>query len=170
MRAVLDANVFYSIWVTDPLLSFADVELYEPVWSERITVEVRRHLPSVWSRATREGVDRYLRTLAMAFPEASVAGWEYLEGGVRLPDPDDRHVVAAAIKAGADVIVTSSIGDFPAGRLKRFGLCAISPDVFLVMLFDSDPEEVVSVMRFLVGSKSHPPRTMQDESGCGNLA
>ena len=131
MRAVLDANVFYSTWVTDPLLSFADVELYEPVWSERIMEEVRRHLPSVWSRAMREGVDRYLRTLSMAFPEASVADWGHLEGKVKLPDPDDRHVVAVAIKANADVIVTSNLADFPAGCLKCFGLRAMSPDAFL---------------------------------------
>ena len=85
-------------------------------------------------------MERYLRTLAMAFPEASVAGWEPLEGAVELPDPDDRHVVAAEIKAGTDVIVTSNLGDFLAGRLKRFGLHAMSPDVFLVMLFDNYPE------------------------------
>lgn len=164
MRAVLDANVFYSTWVTDPLLSFADVELYEPVWSERIMEEVRRHLPSVWSRATQEGVDRYLRTLSMAFPEASVADWGHLEGKVKLHDPDDRHVVAAAIKANADVIVTSNLADFPAGNLKCFGLRAMSPDAFLVMLFDGDPEEAMSVMRSLVDSKKHPPRTMQEET------
>ena len=163
MRAVLDANVFYSTWVTDPLLSFADAELYEPVWSGHIMEEVRRHLPSVWSHAPQEGVDCYLRTLAMAFQEASVAGWEPKEGVVELPDPDDRHVVAAAIKAGADVIVTSNLGDFPAGRLKRFGLHAMFPDAFLVMLFDDDPEEAVSVMRVLVDSKRHPPRTMREE-------
>ena len=72
MRAVLDANVFYSTWVTDVLLSFADADLYEPAWSDRIMGEVRNHLPHVWSRATQEGVDKYLAILDRAFPEASV--------------------------------------------------------------------------------------------------
>ena len=116
MRAVLDANVFYSTWVTDVLLSFADADLYEPAWSDRIMGEVRNHLPHVWSRATQEGVDKYLAILDRAFPEASVTDWESLERVVELPDSDDRHVVAAALKARADVIVTSNLKDFPASR------------------------------------------------------
>ena len=166
MRAVLDANVFYSTWVTDPLLCLADAELYEPVWSERIMGEVREHLPSVWRRATREGVDRYLRTLSMAFPEAEVEGWEPLEEAVAgLPDPDDRHVVAAAVRSGAGVIVTSNLKDFPDACLGRFGLHAVSPDGFLSMLFDDDPDVASSAMRGLVESKRHPPRTMAEEIG-----
>jgi hypothetical protein len=85
MRAVLDANVFYSTWVTDVLLSFADADLYEPAWSDRIMGEVRSHLPHVWSRATQEGVDKYLTILDRAFPEASVTDWESLERVVELP-------------------------------------------------------------------------------------
>ena len=166
MRAVLDANVFYSTWVTDPLLCMADAELYEPVWSRRIMGEVREHLPSVWRRATREGVDRYLRTLSMAFPEATVGDWEPLEGMVSgLPDPDDRHVVAVAIRSGAHVVVTSNLKDFPDGCLGRFGLRAVSPDGFLSMLFDDDPDAAASAMRGLVKSKRHPPRTMEEEIG-----
>lgn len=163
MRAVLDANVFYSMWVTDPLLSFADADLYEPVWSDRIMDEVRRHLPTIWSRATREGVDRYLSTLSRVFPNASVAGWKPLENAVELPDPDDRHVVAAAVKAHADVIVTSNLKDFPAKRLERFGLRAMSPDDFLTLLFDDDPDEAMKSMQSLVDSKRHPPCTMEEE-------
>lgn len=85
MRAVLDANVFYSTWVTDVLLSFADADLYEPAWSDRIMGEVRNHLPHVWPRATQEGVDKYLTILDRVFPEASVTDWESLERVVELP-------------------------------------------------------------------------------------
>lgn len=165
MKAVLDANVFYSTWVTDPLLCLADAELYVPVWSERIMSEVREHLPSVWKRATRDGVDRYLRTLSMAFPEALIEGWEALESTIELPDPDDRHVVAAAIRSGASVIVTSNLRDFPETCLGHFNLCAMSPDDFLSMLFDDNSDEVAAAMRSLVGSKRHPPRTMEEEIG-----
>lgn len=164
MCAVLDANVFYSTWVTDVLLSFADAELYEPVWSGRIMGEVRNHLPQVWSCATREGVDKYLTTLAMAFPEAFITGWESLEHAVELPDPDDRHVVAVALKARADVIVTSNLKDFPSEALEPLDLRVISPDDFLSQLFDEDPQEATAAMRSLVVSKRHPPRTMSEES------
>lgn len=166
MRAVLDANVFYSTWVTDPLLCMADAELYEPVWSGRIMDEVREHLPSVWRRATREGVERYLHTLSMAFPEAMVEGWEPLEEMVvGLPDPDDRHVVAAAIRSGSGVVVTYNLKDFPDTCLDRFGLRAVSPDDFLSMLFDDDPDAAAAAIRGLVESKRHPPRTMAEEAG-----
>lgn len=163
MRAVLDANVFYSTWVTDPLLSFADIELFEPVWSERIMEEVRRHLPEIWLRATEEGVARYLRTVAMAFPEAMVTGWEPLERAVTLPDLDDRHVLAVAIKARADAVVTSNLKDFPAKRLERFGLHAMSPDDFLALLFDENPREAMVAVHSLVDSKRYPPRSMEEE-------
>lgn len=163
MRAVLDANVFYSTWVTDVLLSFADADLYEPVWSDRIMGEVRNHLPQVWSRATQEGVDKYLDTLDRAFPDASVMGWESLEHVAELPDPDDRHVVAAALKARADVIVTSNLKDFPSEALEPLGLRVVPPDDFLSELFDEDPQEAMAAMHMLVASKQHPPRTMSEE-------
>lgn len=164
MREVLDANVFYSTWVTDVLLSFADADLYEPAWSDRIMGEVRNHLPHVWSRATQEGVDKYLAILDRAFPEASVTDWESLERVVELPDSDDRHVVAAALKARADVIVTSNLKDFPAEALNPLRLRAVSPDDFLSELFDEDPQEATAAMRLLVTSKRHPSRTMREES------
>ena len=47
MKAVLDANLFFSTWITNPLLTFAEEEFYEPVWSERIMAEVKEHLPQV---------------------------------------------------------------------------------------------------------------------------
>ena len=109
-------------------------------------------------------MDKYLAILDRAFPEASVTDWESLERVVELPDSDDRHVVAAALKARADVIVTSNLKDFPAEALNPLRLRAVSPDDFLSELFDEDPQEATAAMRLLVTSKRHPSRTMCEES------
>lgn len=90
MRALLDANIFFSTWVTDPLLSFADADFFEPLWSERIMDEVCEHLPEVWSRATPTGIKRYVNLLNQAYPDAAVTGWEPLAPAIVLPDTDGR--------------------------------------------------------------------------------
>lgn len=163
MRALLDANIFFSTWVTDPLLSFADADFFEPLWSERIMDEVCEHLPEVWSRATPTGIKRYVNLLNQAYPDAAVTGWEPLAPAIVLPDTDDRHVVAAAIRGHADIIVTENLQDFPTDALKPFGMQALSPDAFLYRLLNSDPDEGMAIMRRLVASKHHPPRTLDEE-------
>jgi hypothetical protein len=62
---------------------------------------------------------------------------------VSLPDPDDRHVVAAAIAAGASIILTWNLKDFPAAALKKYGLRRQTPDAFLTGLYDNVPDLVV---------------------------
>jgi len=66
--------------------------------------------------------------------DALVTGYEELIDGLHLPDPDDRHVLAAAIRGRADVIVTCNLKDFPAGALKSYGIEAQHPDEFLLNL------------------------------------
>lgn len=63
-----------------------------------------------------------------AFEEALVAGWEELEPGIHLPDEDDRHVVAAAVRGGAQGIITANAKDFPVSALEPLGLAAVHPD------------------------------------------
>lgn len=160
--ALLDANLFVPTWMIDVLLCFAEAHLYDPVWSERIMDEARAAMMRV--RGMSES-DAWRATALMdrAFPFASVSGWEELTGGVDLPDPDDRHVVAAARRAGASVIVTLNLKDFPANVIGRYGLRAESPDVFLSRVYDADPVKALTVMRGLVSSKKRPPRTMLEE-------
>jgi hypothetical protein len=78
-----------------------------------------------------------------ALPGATVAGYEHLISTVNLPDPDDRHVVAAAIASGASVIITWNLRDFPASALKKFGLRRQTPDAFLAELYDHAPDLTV---------------------------
>ncbi|PJM75483.1 PIN domain-containing protein [Bifidobacterium simiarum] len=163
MKAVLDANLFFSTWITDPLLSFAESGYYRPIWSERILGEVAEHLPDVWAHASEEDVLGYLDMIRKAFPEAMVEGWERHEQSISLPDVDDRHVVAAAVEAHAGTIVTANIKHFPSSILRTYGIKATTPDSFLSTLYEEDEEESRRLMHELIRSKRHPPRTMDEE-------
>jgi hypothetical protein len=89
----------------------------------------------------------------VAAPEATIAGYERLIQTVTLPDPDDRHVVAAAIEAGASMIVTWNLRDFPVAELRKHGLARQSPDAFLVGLHEQAPD-------MLIGSLANARRNL----------
>ena len=79
-----------------------------------------------------------------ALPTAMVSGYEKYVAEVNLPDPNDRHVVAAGIAAGASIILTWNLRHFPAKELKKFGLLRETPDAFLSGLYDKVPDLMIS--------------------------
>jgi predicted nucleic acid-binding protein len=83
---------------------------------------------------TREQLDRTSSFMDRAVPDALVSGYESLIEGLRLPDPDDRHVLAAAIKCNASVLVTFNLRDFPKDVLDIFDVEAMHPDDFIADL------------------------------------
>ena len=127
--AVLDACVLVPIALADTLLRVAEKGLYRPLWSMRILAESQAATEEV-----HPGIDAGKRFAQMrgAFDDAMVTGWEELEPGIRLPDPDDRHVAAAAARGGAQGIITANVKDFPATALEPLGLEAVHPDDFLL--------------------------------------
>jgi len=142
--AVLDTCVLWPNLQRDFLLSLAVEGLYRPLWSDQILEELvfaetekwrRRGLgePEATGRATR--LETRMRE---AFPDAIVVRFEPLIGTFRLPDPDDEHVLAAAVLAGAGAVVTDNIRDFPAPCLPR-GLGIIDPRAFAVQTVEVDP-------------------------------
>ncbi|MTH36255.1 PIN domain-containing protein [Paracoccus limosus] len=138
MKAVLDACVLYPTVLREILTDSAAAGLFQPVWSQRILDEWRlaaaRHdLPA--------GVE--IALLNERFPDASVTA---TEAGPDLPDPADRHVVAAALASGAGVIVTANLRDFPRHVLAPLGLRAVHPDEFLRDLFLSHPAEILAAV------------------------
>lgn len=94
--AVIDTNILFRMWILDPILTLADEGMFEPLWSDMIISEAKQHLPEVWTKATPEAIDRFLDTLDKAYPWARVSDWRECMDGLTLPDPDDRHVLAAA--------------------------------------------------------------------------
>jgi hypothetical protein len=97
-----------------------------------------------------------------AFPAASVFGFERLIPTVSLPDPDDRHVLAAAIHARADQIVTVNLKDFPTAALSSQGIVAAHPDPFVDYLFDLDEPEAVDAVARMRGRLRAPSLSADD--------
>jgi hypothetical protein len=97
-----------------------------------------------------------------AVRDCLVNGYEDLIASLSLPDPDDRHVLAAAIRAGADVIVTYNLTDFPAETLARFDIEAQHPDEFLLSLLDLAPGVVCAAVKRQRESLRNPPKTAQE--------
>lgn len=129
--ALLDANVLYNIVATDLILEFASTGLFRACWSDGIHDEWMRNVAKNRSDIPADAVERRRMRMDQAFPDSLVTGYAHLIGGLELPDPDDRHVLAAAIAGRADVIVTYNQRDFPATALAPFGIEAQHPDEFL---------------------------------------
>ena len=146
--AVLDACVLVPIALADTLLRVAEKGLYRPLWSGRILAEAQAATEEI-----HPGIDAAKRFAQMreAFDDALVSGWEELEGGLSLPDQDDRHVLAAAIRGGAQAITTANAKDFPAAALAPLGLEAVHADDFLLDQLDLSPPTILQVIR------SRPP-------------
>jgi predicted nucleic acid-binding protein len=121
--ALLDTCVLVPSRARDVLLEIASAGAYRPLWSTEILAELDRTLRVLLAKrgASAEEIDAYLtrlfRQMRITFPDALVTEWEELIPTIYLPDPDDRHVVAAARAGRADVIVTDNLADFPPAAL-----------------------------------------------------
>jgi predicted nucleic acid-binding protein len=159
-RVVLDANALYPFSLRDTLLRSAAKGLFQAYWSEKILDEAVRNL--VDSKTLTEAQAKHLLSaMARAFPEALVAGYEPLEAAMK-NDEKDRHVAAAAVKAGAQVIVTDNLDDF---RDLPDGIEAQSSDEFLCNLFDLDPDGMVELVQDQAADLKKPARTFPELLG-----
>ena len=156
--ALLDANVLFPFRKRDILLRFHDAGLFRARWTERIIDEWTLNLLE-----RKPHLERSVRSQRHAmrehFAEALVTGYEPLIRTLELPDADDRHVLAAAIRCGAQYIVTDNLSDFPADVLGRFDIEAVDADGFLSRTFDLYPSEALGVLQNLREAYSNPPFT-----------
>ena len=114
--------------------------LIEVRWTDEIHDEWIRSLATNVSAIPIERLQITRRLMEAALPHAMVTGYERHIPSLNLPDPNDRHVVAAGIAGGASVILTLNLKDFPARELRRHGLRRQTPDAFLADLYDRAPE------------------------------
>lgn len=130
---VYDACALYGNTVRNLLIRLAQARLVQAKWTNRILDELDQALADKL-RIPEEKRQRLRRLMNAAIADCLVDGYEPLIDGLKLPDPDDRHVLAAAIKAGAQVIVTANVADFPADYLDQWGVEVKSPDDFVLDL------------------------------------
>ena len=153
---MLDANVLFPFRKRDILLRFHHAGLFRARWTERILDEWTRNLLDQKPHLERS-VRSQRHAMREHFQEALVTEYEQLIGTLELPDANDRHVLAAAIRCSAQHIVTDNLADFPAAVLGRFDIEAVDADEFLSRTFDLYPSEALDVLRTLREAYTNPP-------------
>lgn len=152
--AVLDTNVVYPVIIRDILFWFAYYDLYTPKWSEDIFDEWKRVM--IEKGVSKEEAIKRISKANSAFPDALVQNYKGLIGHLTLPDSNDRHVLAAAIKTNANLIVTNNIKDFPEEYLLSFSLNAKTADDFLTDIIDLNQKQAVTAFKEMVLNKKKP--------------
>jgi hypothetical protein len=154
-----DACVLYSAPLRDLLMQLALTGLFQARWTVRIHDEWTRNVLANRPDLAPASLARCRRLMDEHVPDCLVTDYEALIPTLTLPDPDDRHVLAAAIHGGADIIVTFDLGDFPASVLGPFHVEAVHPDEFFARLWEESAEAVLQAARLHRASLKRPPKT-----------
>lgn len=156
---VLDSCTLYPAHLRDTLLRLAERHLFEPLWTEDILSELSRALAR--SGVAPLSVQHLLEEMHGAFPEAPIEGYQRLVDSMFCPDPKDRHVLAAAVRAKAVAIVTTNLRDFPPESVAPYEIEVIHPDDFLLDLLDLSPEGVIAEIRRQAKANRRSPNTVE---------
>lgn len=158
---VFDACVLYPAPLRDFLLRLSTTGLFAAKWTEQIHDEWMRNVlknrPELEDKLprTRELMNR-------AVPDSLVTGHETLVESLVLPDPDDRHVLAAAIRSGAQAIITFNLKDFPDENLAQYGIEAMHPDAFIEYQLDLRQGAVIAIAKQHRAALLNPPKTAEE--------
>ena len=154
--ALYDACVLFPFSLRDLLMELATTGLFRARWTNEIHEE---WMSAVHARhgVPREKLERIRDLMNLHAEQCLVTGYEPLIDSLTLPDPDDRHVLAAAIRTRAHVIVTFNLRDFPAEALAPFEIEAQHPDEFITHLLDLNAGQVVAAVRSQRARLKNPP-------------
>ena len=155
---LVDACVLYPAPLRDLIMHLALADLFRAKWTEEIHAEWIRGVLANRTDLTHEQLNRTRDLMNTHVRDCLVTGYEPLIGGLSLPDPDDRHVLAAAIRSQADLILTFNLKDFPAKNLTPFGIEAQHPDNFLLNQLDLDQPRVLAAVKRQRESLKNPPK------------
>jgi hypothetical protein len=144
---VYDACVFYPAPLRDILVRLALTRRFRARWTAQIHAEWITSLYSKRPEIAREKLEEVADLIDRAVPDCLITGYEHIIDRLDLPDAQDRHVLAAAIRAGAGAIVTMNLKDFPDRILDEFGIFAIHPDDFILDLADLEPQVLERVAK-----------------------
>ncbi|MEU0884772.1 PIN domain-containing protein [Lentzea sp. NPDC005914] len=159
---VYDADVLYPSTLRDLLIRIAQAGLVQARWTDQILDEVFRNIHKNRPDLQPELLDRTRRLMVKAVRDCLVTGHEPLISSIDLPDPDDRHVLAAAIRARAQVIVTNNLEDFPSEALRQWDIDPKDADDFVSDQIGLDAKVVWSCVQQIANSWRNPPGTFAD--------
>lgn len=158
---VYDACVLYPAPLRDFLVRLATTGLFAARWSDQIHAEWIRSVKAKRQDLGKTQLERTRDLMNQAVPDCLVTGHEQLIPALKLPDLDDRHVLAAAIVAHAQMIVTFNLRDFPQELLEPFGVEAIHPDRFIECQMDLREAAVIQAARDQRQSLKNPARSAE---------
>jgi predicted nucleic acid-binding protein len=161
--AFLDTCSLFGAYLCDTLLRLAEAGSYRPLWSAGVLEELQRNL--VDSRGLPEdAVAHRISEMRRSFPDAEVDGYETLVEAMTC-DAKDQHVLAAAVRSDAEVLVTFNLTDFPEASVKPYDIVVVSPDDFLLDQLDLYPGLTVTALQAQAASYILPPMTVEDLLG-----
>lgn len=160
--ALLDANVLYPAPMRDLLLQLALTDIYKAKWTTDIHNEWIEALLRQQPHRDRAALERTRDLMDRSTRDCLVTGYTALIPSLDLPDPDDRHVLAAAIVGRCDVIVTQNLKDFPDHALSPFGIEAMHPDDFLCNHLHLAPGVFCEAVRTVRARLKHPPYAVDE--------
>jgi len=165
LTALYDACVLYPAPLRDLLMSLTQTGLFQARWTEMIHEEWIRNLLANRADLSRERLERTRDRMNAAVRDCLVEGFEPLIETLSLPDPGDRHVLAAAIRGRARVIVTFNLKDFPRARLEPYGIEAWHPDDFVGELLEMGEGKVCRALREQRARLLKPPQSVEELLG-----
>lgn len=158
-RVVLDTCVLFKPLLCDTLLSIAEQDLYQPLWSVDILEELRRNL--LRYEIPESSVEHRIQQMMEHFPGSTLDGYQPLIPAMT-NDPKDRHVVAAAVHGSAELIVTENVRDFATSTVKPYDIEVASQDEFLLNQLDLAPRRVQRALVRQTSRYRRSPRTVDD--------
>jgi predicted nucleic acid-binding protein len=160
--AVYDACVLYPAPLRDLLMQLAVTDLFRARWTDQIHEEWITNVLQNRPDLTRAQLERTRRMMNDNVEHSLVTGYEGLILGLSLPDPDDRHVLAAAIHCNAAAIVTFNLKDFPGSALTPYGIEAKHPDDFVADMIDIAQPTVWGAVKDVRARLKNPPQTAEE--------
>jgi hypothetical protein len=144
--AFFDANVFFGPRLRSLIMELALTGLFRARWSEAVHAEWIAAVVRKRAKLTAADLERTRRDMDQAVPDCLVGGYEHLMPVLSLPDEKDKHVLAAAIIARANVIVTFNEKHFPESSLAPYGLHTRHPDEFLLDIESISPGQFIEAV------------------------
>jgi predicted nucleic acid-binding protein len=160
--AVIDACVLYSAPVRDLVIRLAQADLVRARWTADIHDEWMRNILSNKPHINKARLERTRLLMDEAVRDCLVTDHHGLIDSLTLPDPDDRHVLAAAIQGEAEVIVTFNLADFPSDLLAQYHIEALHPDEFCSRLFDWAVDDFCGAAQLQRQGLKNPPKGVEE--------